>query len=102
MGTNGIDPPAPSGAGGTSSQPADVRLAELETSFLEGPLVPSTGGQVVLLIMLLLILVLLLLILYLASDTASTHYAAHCPFSTEAKGEEVKWVLQSRDQLIFP
>ena len=50
MGTNGVDAP-PGGSSGTvarataSASPADSRLAELEASFLEGPLVPGTGGQ---------------------------------------------------------
>ena len=41
----------PGGSSGTvasataSASPADSRLAELEASFLEGPLVPGTGGQ---------------------------------------------------------
>ena len=41
MGTNGVDPPG----GAPTAVPADSRLAELEASFLEGPLVPGTGGQ---------------------------------------------------------
>ena len=45
MGTNGVEAP-PGGSSSTSSaSPADSRLAELEASFLEGPLVPGTGGQ---------------------------------------------------------
>ena len=50
MGTNGVEAP-PGGSSGTvasataSASPADSRLAELEASFLEGPLVPGTGGQ---------------------------------------------------------
>ena len=51
MGTNGVDAP-PGGSSGTvasatgsGASPADHRLAELEASFLEGPLVPGTGGQ---------------------------------------------------------
>ena len=48
MGTNGVDPPGGGGATGGATaapSPADSRLAELEAAFLEGPLVPGTGGQ---------------------------------------------------------
>ena len=46
MGTNGVEaPPGGSSSTPASASPADSRLAELEASFLEGPLVPGTGGQ---------------------------------------------------------
>ena len=46
MGTNGVEaPPGGSSSTSASASPADSRLAELEASFLEGPLVPGTGGQ---------------------------------------------------------
>ena len=45
MGTNGVEGGGGGGGGATAGSPADARLAELEAAFLEGPLVPRTGGQ---------------------------------------------------------